>query len=425
MSHGFQEINGIMHVDDVPLTRIAEEFGSPAYVYSANVIRAQYEALSGAMKAALPADSQPLLCYACKANSNIAILKLLQSLGSSIEVVSKGELLRALKAGFNPEKIVFEGVGKTREDIEAGIDANVHQFNIESLGELDLINEIAAAKSKNVNVMFRLNPDVGGGAYAKITTGQKGDKFGLSPDKILEGYEQAAALSHVSALGIFIHIGSQISDAQYFHDVFSKLADFVRDLRAQGHDVSRLDIGGGFPIQYKGDEDLLDLETYANAVRDVIYPLGVEIIMEPGRYLVGNAGIILSEVLYVKESHGENFLVIDSSMSELMRPAMYGAWHTIEPVQNRDAAQTQYTVVGPVCESSDIFAKNREMPAMKTGDLVVIYSTGAYGFCMASNYNTRLRPPEILVDGDEVAVIRPRETYEDIIDIESIPGWLK
>lgn len=421
---GFSRKNGVLYADNVSLVDIAKEHGTPAYVYAASSIRDQYEKLAGALRTALPADRQPLLCYACKANSNIAILKLLQSLGSSIEVVSKGELLRALNAGFDPEKIVVEGVGKTRADIEAGLDANVHQFNIESLGELALIDEIAGEKGKKAKIVFRLNPDVGGGAYAKITTGKKGDKFGLSADKIFEGYAHASTLHNIDAVGIFIHIGSQITDAQYFHDVFTKLASFVTDLRAQGHEVSRLDIGGGFPIQYQGDEDLLDLETYANAVRDIILPLDVEIIMEPGRYLVGNAGAIITEVLYEKESHDEHFLVVDSSMSELMRPALYGAWHTVEPVVDKEHPDKTYHVVGPVCESSDIFAKNRTMQRMEQGDLAVIHSAGAYGFCMASNYNTRLMPPEILVDGDNVAVIRPRQIYEDILDVESIPSWL-
>ena len=421
---GFTEINGVLHADNVSLADIAAEYGTPAYVYSTSVIREQYQALAGAMERALPADRQPLLCYACKANSNIAILKLLQTLGSSIEVVSKGELLRALKAGFNPEKIVVEGVGKTRADIEAGLDANVHQFNIESLAEMELINTIAGEKGKTAKVTFRLNPDIGGGAYAKITTGKKGNKFGLSFDRVLEGYALANTLDNVEALGIFTHIGSQISDGAFFMTLFEKLAEFVATLRDEGHKVTRLDIGGGFPIQYTGDETLLDLDTYAQAVRDYILPLDVEIIMEPGRYLVGNSGVLLTSVLYEKISHGEEFLVVDSAMSELMRPALYDAWHDIEPVENRDAPTKTYNVVGPVCESSDIFAKARVLPAMSQGDFAVLKSAGAYGFCMASNYNTRLMPPEILVDGDKVSVIRPRQNYEDIIDIESIPDWL-
>lgn len=420
---GFHIKNGVLHVDDVDLRDLAKEFGTPAYVYSASVIRAQYEALAGAMRDALPADRQPLLCYACKANSNIAVLKLLQSLGSSIEVVSKGELLRAVKAGFDPEKIVFEGVGKSRADIESGLDANVHQFNIESLAELRLINDIAGQKGKVAKVVFRLNPDVETGTHAKIATGKKGGKFGLSPEKVEDGYKLAEDLGNVQPLGIFTHIGSQISNTDSFENLFHKLADFVSVLRERGHKVTRLDIGGGFPIKYQ-DEPLLDIKSYAQAVRDIILPLDVEIIMEPGRFLVGNAGVLLTEVLYNKESYGENFLIVDSSMSELMRPALYDAWHAIEPVANRDAPTKTYNVVGPVCESSDIFAKGRELPEMLGGDLAVIHTTGAYGFCMASNYNTRPTPPEILVEGTRYHVIRPRQTYDDIIGSETIPDWL-
>lgn len=420
----FEKKNGVLHVESVSLAAIAEEFGTPAYVYSAASIRAQYESLAGAMREALPADRQPLLCYACKANSNIAVLKLLQSLGSSIEVVSKGELLRALKAGFDPQKIVVEGVGKTRADIEAGLEADVHQFNVESLEELSLINAIAADMGKIANVTFRLNPDIGGGGHDKITTGKKGDKFGLSFDRVLEAYSLSETLDHVNAIGIFTHIGSQISDIQFFTALFETLQQRVEDLRAKGYTVSRLDIGGGFPVQYTGDEDLLDLQAYANAVRDLILPLDVEIIMEPGRYLVANAGVLLTKVLYEKTSHGEDFLVVDAAMSELVRPAMYDSWHDIEPVQNRDAASTVYNVVGPVCESSDIFARQRSLPKMQSGDLAVLKSAGAYGMCMASNYNTRLMPPEILVDGDQVALIRERQTYDDILDRETIPDWL-
>lgn len=420
---GFHEKDGALYVDSVALSDLAVQYGTPAYVYSAAVIRRQYENLAGALRRALPADRQPLLCYACKANSNLGILKLLQSLGSSIEVVSVGELMRALKAGFAPKKIVMEGVGKTAQDIRAGLDARVHQFNIESFGEVELINALAGEQGVIADVVFRLNPDVGGAAHAKISTGSKGNKFGLSPERVLDGYALAQDMEHVNAVGIFTHIGSQISDTGSFEVLFQKVADFVGVLREKGYEVSRLDIGGGFPIQYQG-EALLDLDSYAAAVRDYIEPLGTEIIMEPGRYLVGNSGVVLSRVLYEKESYGTDFLVIDAGMNDLVRPAMYDAWHGIEPVENRDAPTRTYDVVGPVCESSDIFGKDRTLPAMSAGDLVAIKSAGAYGFSMASNYNTRLLPPEILVDGDKVALIRPRQSYEELLGADIIPDWL-
>ena len=420
---GFHEQNGVLCLDSVPLSDIAKKYGTPAYVYSARVIRDQYDALAGALQKTLPANRQPLLCYACKANSNLGILKLLQSLGSSIEVVSGGELKRALKAGFAPEKIVMEGVGKTEEEILAGLRARVHQFNIESFGELDLINRLAGQEKQLADVVFRLNPDVGGAAYKKISTGSKGDKFGLAPERVLEGFARAQSMEHVRALGIFTHIGSQITETGSFEALFKKIADFVGLLRSKEYEVSRLDIGGGFPIQYQ-DEDLLDLDSYANALREHILPLDTEIIMEPGRYLVGNAGVLLTKVLYEKESYGEDFLVVDGAMNDLMRPALYGAWHGIEPVANRDAALHPYNIVGPVCESSDVFAKQRNLPEMKPGDLAVIRTAGAYGVCMASNYNTRPLPPEILVDGDKIALIRARQSYEDLLGADIIPDWL-
>lgn len=423
--NGFEEKNGVLHAEDIPLPGIAESVGTPCYVYSSAVIENQYNSLTSALKKHLPADKQPLLCYACKANSNIAILRLLQSLGSSIEVVSGGELARALKAGFDPKKIVMEGVGKTREDITAGLNANVHQFNIESLGEMALINEIAGEMGKTANIVFRLNPDVGGGAYKKITTGSKENKFGISPQRVTEGYEQTKDMANINAIGLFTHIGSQISEAEPFTMLFAKLASFVNELREKGHEVSRLDIGGGFPIRYTDDESLLDLDAYAKAVNEHIVPLDAEIIMEPGRFLVGNAGILLTEVLYTKQSYDRNFLIVDAGMNDFLRPAIYDAWHAMEPVTNRDAQSKTYDVAGPVCESSDIFAKDRELPEMQQGDLLVLRSTGAYGFCMASNYNTRPLPAEVLVNGDQFAIISQRQTIEDILEKESIPDWLK
>jgi diaminopimelate decarboxylase len=420
----FNEKDGVLNVDQVSLAGIAREFGTPTYVYSASSIRDQYEKLSGALKKALPADRQPLICYACKANSHIAILSLLKSLGSSIEVVSEGELIRALKAGFDPQKIVSEGVGKSKAGITAALSANIHQFNVESLGELELIDQLAGEMGKVANVVFRLNPDIVGGGHDKISTGRKSDKFGMVLNYVQQGFEKAKSLKNVKAIGIFVHMGSQISKAENFEALFKKVAGVVGELRTQGHTIERLDIGGGFPIVYK-DEQLLDLDVYAGLVRDIIAPLDTEIILEPGRYLVGNAGVLLTEVLYVKETDDRTFLIVDAAMNDLMRPALYDSWHGIEAVKNRNAPKKTYDIAGPVCESSDIFARERSLPAMKPGDIAVLKSTGAYGFCMASNYNTRLLPPEILVDGDKVALIRPRQTYDDLIGPEKIPDWLK
>ena len=421
---GFTEKNGVLCADNIPLSEIAKQFGTPAYVYAASSIRDQYEKLAGAMKKALPADRQPMLCYACKANSNIAILKLLQNMGSGLEIVSEGELHRGLKAGFDPGRIVSTGVGKQVSEIAEGLNAGIHQFNIESLPELEQIQKVASEMDKEATVVFRLNPDIANAAFsAKTSTGGKRDKFGISRKRIFEGFAMAKEMSHVKVVGLSTHIGSQISSVESFKPAFKMIAEIVTDLRAEGYAIERLDIGGGFPIVYD-DEQLLDLDAYAQWVNDIIVPLETEIIMEPGRYLVGNAGVLLTEVLYVKETSDRNFLVIDGAMNDLIRPTLYDAYHVVEPVANRDAAMQTYDIVGPICETGDTFTTDRQMPGMKPGELAVIKSAGAYGFCMASNYNTRPLPPEILVDGDNVAVIRPRQGYDDIISLETIPEWL-
>ncbi len=421
---GFHEKNGVLHADSVNLTDIAAEFGTPAYVYAASSIRDQYEKLAGSMRKALPAGRQPMLCYACKANSNIAILRLLKNLGAGLEIVSEGELHRGLKAGFAPEQIVSTGVGKQTSEITEALKAGIHQFNVESLPELAHIQNVASEMDKTASVVFRLNPEVTGGGHHKISTGRKCDKFGISRDHIFEGFAMAKEMSHIEPLGLSMHIGSQVFTVEAFKQAFEKLPDIVKDLRAEGHNISRLDIGGGFPIVYD-DENLLDLDAYAQWVNDIVVPLDTEIIMEPGRYLVGNAGVLLTQVLNVKETQGRDFLVVDAAMNDLIRPTLYEAYHGVEAVQNRDVPKQAYDVVGPICETGDTFTTDRELPAMAAGDLAVIKSAGAYGFCMVSNYNTRLMPPEILVDGDNIAVIRPRQTYEDIIDVETIPDWLK
>lgn len=420
---GFPEKNGELHVENVPLSKIAKEFGTPSYVYSAGHIRSQYKKLSAAMAEAMPANKQPLICYACKANSNIAVLNLLQKSGSGLEIVSEGELHRGLKAGFDPQKIVSTGVGKTESEITACLKAGIRQFNVESIPELEYINKIAEKINIKATIVFRKNPDVSGGGHHKISTGRKRDKFGMGADAILQAYDIAKTLSHINAVGLSMHIGSQVFDVAKFKEAFETLPTFVKVLRSKGHEVTRLDIGGGFPIQYK-DEKLLDLNAYAKWVNDIIVPLDVEIILEPGRYLVGNAGVLLTQVHFIKETKDRNFLIIDAAMNDLIRPTLYDAYHGVEPVANRNAPETTYDVVGPICETGDTFSTDRTLPKMNPGDLAVIKSAGAYGFCMSSNYNTRPQVPEILVDGDKIALIRPRQTYEDLIGQETIPDWL-
>jgi len=420
---GFVEKNGVLHCDDVDLREIAAAVDTPAYVYSAAHIRSQYDALSGAMERALPENRQPMLCYACKANSNVAVLKVLQRQGAGLEIVSEGELHRGLAAGFKASQIVATGVGKQDGEIAACLDKGIHQFNVESLPELENIQAIAAEMDKRADVVFRLNPDVSGGGHHKISTGRARDKFGISVERIFEAFDLAKEMSHVNALGLSMHIGSQVSDVIAFKLAFEKFAEIVEHLRLKGHKVDRLDIGGGFPIVYD-NEDLLDFDTYANFVKSVIEPLGTEIIMEPGRYLVGNGGVLLTEVLYVKETSDRDFLIIDAAMNDLIRPTLYDAYHGIEAVENRDAAKRTYDIVGPICETGDTFSQARELPTLERGDLAVIKSAGAYGFCMASNYNTRPTPAEVLVDGDQFAVIRKRQDVMAIIDEDIVPDWL-
>lgn len=421
---GFTEQSGILFADQIPLPQIAKTFGTPTYVYAAGSIRDQYDRLAGAMKRAMPTGKQPLLCYACKANSNIAILSLLKTLGSGLEIVSEGELRRGLKAGFKPEHIVSTGVGKQESEITLALNAGIHQFNVESIPELYFIQEIASALNKKASVVFRLNPDVSGGGHHKISTGRKRDKFGLIESDVFAAYRAAKDMSHVEAVGLSMHIGSQVFTVEKFKEAFAKMPGIVSGLRGEGFTVSRLDIGGGFPIRYN-DEQLLDLDAYASWVRDIILPLEVELILEPGRYLVGNGGVLLSRVLLIKESGERSFLILDSAMNDLMRPALYDAYHAIEPVQNRQAAPQEYDIVGPVCETGDTFAMGRILPTMQPSDLAVIRSAGAYGFSMASNYNTRPLPAEVLVDGDKIELIRRRQTYEDLLDLENIPAWLR
>lgn len=419
MTRGFYEQDGVLHADGVSLATIAAEVGTPAYVYSAGVIEDQYAKLKDAMARALPAERQPLLCFACKANSNLAVLNLLRGLGSGIEIVSEGELVRALKAGFDPQKIVSTGVGKQRSEIAACLRAGILQFNVESIPELERINEVAGEVGITARVAFRLNPDIQGGGHDKITTGRKTDKFGIVAEMMETAYTMAERFDHTEPVGLHMHIGAQVFEVERFRDAFATLRDVVLGLRANGNRIDRLDIGGGFPIVYK-DEHLLDLDYYARWVNEIIVPLDCEIIMEPGRFLVGNAGVVLTEVLFVKETPAKNFLILDAAMNDLIRPALYNSYHGIEPVRSGNAPWGTYDVVGPVCESGDTFTKDRDLPQMQQGDLAVIRSAGAYGASMASNYNTRPMAAEIMTRDGEYRIIRPRQSVEDIVNRDII-----
>ncbi len=417
---GFTEKNGILHCDTVPLTKIAQQFGTPTYIYSASVIRHQYNALKQAMERALPANRQPLFCYACKANSNLSILSILEKLGAGLEIVSEGELYRGLKVGFTGERIISTSFGKNETEIKACLEANLMQFNIESPDELENINKCAQDLNKVADIVFRLNPNISGGGHGKISTGRKEDKFGNTAEDIIKLFAKAEAMNNINPVGVSIHIGSQVMQAEAFKPGFEKLADLTRKLRKNGHKVTHLDIGGGFPIAYN-NEDLLDLDEYAGWVRDIILPLDTKIQMEPGRYMVGNAGVLLTKTQYIKQTPSKTFLVLDTGMNDLIRPTLYEAYHAIRPVKPNKGATRNYDVVGPICESGDIFAKNRSLPPIEKDDLIVIESTGAYGFAMASNYNSRPLPAEIMIDGDKITLAGRRQTQEDLIARETIP----
>lgn len=423
MKTGVYDANGVMAVDGVSLPQIAKDVGTPCYLYAAAHIKHQYQTLSDALSRVLPANRQPMICYAVKANSHIAVLSYLRTLGSGVEIVSEGELIRALKAGFKGEQIVATGVGKQDSEIAALVSARVHQINVESIPELERIQQIAAQMNLTAPVVFRLNPNIGGGGHEKITTGRKKDKFGLSDEAVMTAYMMAKTMPNINAVGLSMHIGSQVFEVEKFKDAFSRIPSLVQTLRAAGHDVSRLDIGGGFPIVYR-DEKLLDLSAYAEWVRDIIAPLNTHIILEPGRYLVGNAGLLLTKVLFVKDTGERKFLILDCGMNDLIRPAMYDSYHSIRPVvEHKNAIMEPYDVVGPVCETGDTFTKERTLPRMMQGDLCVIDSAGAYGASMASNYNTRPLIAEVFVKDGQFDVIRPRQTYDELLAKEIIPPW--
>lgn len=420
---GFNEKNGILHADDVALPALAAQFGTPLYVYSAGKIRENVLRLQKALQKALPPDRQPLIAFACKANSNLAILRLLQGMGLGCDVVSGGELQRALTAGIAAEKIVYSGVGKSDAELTAAMEAGILQVNVESREELERLASLAEEAGKNVRVAFRLNPDVAADTHHKIATGRSEDKFGLPAGEIEDLYVFAAAHPHLRPRGLQVHIGSQLTAVEPFSEAFHHLAALARRLQAQNLPVENLDLGGGLGIVYK-DERPPDLDAYAAAIRDTILPLGTQITLEPGRFIVGDAGLLLSRVSYIKQGAVRRFIVLDAGMNDLMRPALYDAYHPVVPVEKRKAAMEKYDIVGPVCETGDTFLKDHILPSMHKGDLVALLCAGAYGFTMASNYNSRPLPQEVLVDGERYAIIRHIQTVQDILNQDIIPGWL-
>ncbi len=421
MNH-FDYRNGVLHAEEVAVPNIAAAVGTPFYCYSTATLTRHYTVFAGAF-----ADMDALVCYALKANSNQAVLKTLARLGAGADVVSEGELRRALAAGIPPSKIVFSGVGKTAREMDFALQAGIHCFNVESEPELELLSSRAEAAGKIAPISLRINPDVDARTHRKISTGKAENKFGIAWQNARATYRRAAKLPGLKIIGIDTHIGSQITELQPFDDAMALLVDLVGELKADGHAIEHIDIGGGLGIPYKTDNTPPPLpDAYADAVRRRLKPLGLKVIFEPGRLIAGNAGILVSEVIYLKEGDAKNFLIVNAAMNDLIRPTLYDAFHEIRPVVEAapDAPRMTADIVGPVCETGDYLGLDRDLPRMKAGDLIYVATAGAYGAVQAGTYNTRLLVPEVLVSGDRFHVVRPRPTYDDLIRLDSIPDWL-
>lgn len=421
MNH-FDYQGGVLHAENVAIPAIAAAVGTPFYCYSTATLERHYRVFAEAF-----ADIDALVCYAMKANSNQAVIKTLGRLGAGIDVVSGGELMRALTAGIPAEKIMFSGVGKTAEEIDMALQAGIFCFNVESEPELHLLSARAEHLSKTAHVSFRINPDVDARTHAKISTGKKTDKFGIAFDDAVDVYERARTMPGIRVCGIDMHIGSQITELEPFDLAFGKLADLVATLRAAGHRIEHVDVGGGLGVPYRRDNQPPPEPTaYSEIVKRHVRDLGCKVVFEPGRLIAANAGVLVSKVLYVKESGDKTFVIIDAAMNDLVRPTLYDAWHDIHPVVESDgSAGILADVVGPVCESGDFMAKDRPMPKVAAGDLIAIASAGAYGAVQSGTYNTRPLVAEVLVRDDVFHAVRPRQTLEELIALDRLPPWLE
>jgi len=420
MDH-FNYVDGALHAEDVPLSRIAAEVGTPVYVYSTATLTRHFKLFQQALE-----WTDHLVCFAVKSNSNLAVLKVLSDLGAGMDIVSAGEYARAKAAGVPGERIVFSGVGKTEAEMRMVLEGGIRQFNVESEPEMELLSRVASSMGLRAPIAVRVNPDVDAKTHEKIATGKSENKFGIPIARAREVYARAAALPGIEVVGIDMHIGSQLTDLEPYRLAYAKMAELTRALRADGHDIRRLDMGGGLGIPYRRDNNAPPLPIeYGQVIRDAVGDLGCEIEIEPGRNISGNAGILLSSVIYLKEGEGRDFLILDAAMNDLIRPAMYSAHHDIVPVieQAPGTAVAPYDVVGPVCETGDTFEKAVELPRLGEGDLVALRSAGAYGAVMASEYNSRPLVPEVLVNGDQFAVIRARPTLEEMLGRDTIPEW--
>jgi diaminopimelate decarboxylase len=418
----FHYIDGVLHAENVAIPEIAKAVGTPFYVYSTATLERHYKVFAQAFS-----DVDAMVCYAMKANSNQAVLKTLAKLGAGVDVVSGGELRRALAAGIPASRIMFSGVGKTVAEMDLALEAGIYCFNVESEPELEVLNLRALKVGKRAHVSFRINPDVDAGTHAKISTGKKENKFGIAYDRARDVYAHAATLPGIEVTGIDMHIGSQITELQPFEDAYRLLRELVDVLRGDGHTISHVDVGGGLGIPYKDDNTPPPLpDAYAETIKRQLRTLDCKIVTEPGRLIVGNAGILVTEVIYVKDGGEKTFVIVDGAMNDLIRPTLYEAYHSIRPVvvPPADAPRIKGDVVGPVCETGDYLALDREMAEPKPGDLIAVGSAGAYGAVQAGTYNSRLLVPEVLVKGSEFHVIRPRGSYDDLIGLDSVPAWL-
>lgn len=422
--HHFDYKQGVMHAEDVLIADIAKAVGTPFYCYSSATIERHYKVFTGAFP-----DMPHKLCFSVKACSNLAVLATLAQLGAGADVVSGGEIHRALKAGFKPSDLVFSGVGKTDDELALALDIDIYQFNVESEPELERLSAIASQKGATAAITIRVNPDVDAVTHAKITTGKAENKFGIPWSQARAVYGRAAKLPGIRIVGVDVHIGSQLTDLEPFEEAFRRVAGVVETLREDGHQIDRVDLGGGLGIPYGAPEDGIPPlpSDYGRMIKKVLGNIGCELMFEPGRLIVGNAGILVSKVIYVKDGENRTFVIIDAAMNDLIRPSMYEAYHDILAVAApADGTPTKpVDIVGPVCETGDTFAKERAMPPLKAGDLVAIMSAGAYGAVMSSSYNTRPLIPEVLVKEGEFSVIRRRPSFEEMVSLEAMPDWLK
>lgn len=420
--HHFAYRDGVLHAEAVNLVTLAAQVGTPFYCYATATLERHYRVFAGAF-----ADVPALVCYALKANSNQAVLKTLARLGAGADVVSEGELRRALAAGIAPDRIMFSSVGKTARELALAVDEGILCINVESRPELDLLADIAASKGRTTAISLRVNPDIDAKTHAKIATGKSENKFGIPISQAREVYAHAATLPGVRVSGVDMHIGSQITELQPFDDAFALLSDFVRMLRSDGHDISHVDLGGGLGIPYRdGNEPPPHPDEYAAVVKRATRDLGCMLIFEPGRLIVGNAGILVTSVIYLKRGEAKTFVIVDAGMNDLIRPTLYDAYHDVWPVQTPapTARRIVADIVGPICESGDFLALDRELAEPRPGDLLAVMSAGAYGAVQAGTYNTRALSPEVLVRDVEWAIVRPRLDIDQLISLDRLPAWL-